>query len=87
MYDSWGWEQTNIDFYKVVRKTDSTVWLQKLRSEVKETGFMSGPTWPTDEADGEVIMRRIGKYGVKISDHRGSLTPYDGTPKTCSWYA
>jgi hypothetical protein len=87
MYDSWGWEQTNIDFYKVVRKTDSTVWLQKLRSEVKETGFMSGRTWPTDEAYGEVIKRRIGKYGVKISDYRGSLTPYDGTPKTCSWYA
>jgi hypothetical protein len=87
MYDSWGWEQTNIDFYKVVRKTDGMVWLQKLKSEVKETGFMSGNTWPTDETEGEVFKRRIGKYGVKINDNRGCLRPYDGNPKSCSWYA
>ena len=87
MYDSWGWEQTNIDFYKVVRKTDSSVWLQKLGSKTQETGFMSGRTSPTEETDGDVFTRRIGKFGVKIESHRGCLSVYDGQPKSCSWYA
>lgn len=87
MYDSWGWEQTNIDFYKVVRRSESTVWLQKLKAITQETGFMSGNTRPTDEVDGPVFTRRIGRYGVRIENHRGCLSLYDGQPKSCSWYA
>ena len=87
VYDSWGWEQTNIDFYKIVKRSGASVWLQPLKSKVSETGFMSGNTEPTEETNGEVFLRRIGKYGVSISSHRGSLALYDGKPKSCSWYA
>lgn len=30
MYHSWGWEQTNIDFYEVVKRTKATVWFKPL---------------------------------------------------------
>jgi hypothetical protein len=40
LYTSWGYDQTNIDFYQVVRSTDKTVWLQQLEKEVVEqTGW------------------------------------------------
>ena len=40
LYSSWGYDQTNIDFYQVVRATDKTVWLQQLEKEVVEqTGW------------------------------------------------
>jgi hypothetical protein len=87
VYDSWGWEQTNINFYKIVKRSGASVWLQPLKSKVSETGFMSGNTEPTEETNGEVFLRKIGKYGVKIHSHRGTLTIYDGKPKSCSWYA
>lgn len=87
VYDSWGWEQTNIDFYKIVKRSGASVWLQPLKSKKVETGFMSGNAEPTEETDGEVFLRRIGKYGVSINSHRGTLILYDGKPKSCSWYA
>ena len=89
LYDCWGYEQTNIDFYIVRKRTDKTVWLQKLQSTVKETGFMSGLTEPiVDQVEGdELLMRKIGKYGVAIASHRASLSVYDGVAKSCSWYA
>lgn len=88
MYDSWGWEQTNIDWYMIVRKTGSSVWLQQIGANVTETGFMSGNSTPnTDKTIGEPFMRRIGKHGIKISSHRGCLMPYKGEPTGCSWYA
>ena len=40
LYSSWGYDQTNIDFYQVVRATDKTVWLQQLEKEVvDQTGW------------------------------------------------
>lgn len=88
LYDSWGWEQTNIDFYVVVKKTDSSAWLQKVGNQTTETSFMSGTTVPVlDKRVGEVFVRRIGKFGIKITDGSGTLTLWDNEPKSCSWYA
>lgn len=37
---SWGYDQTNIDFYKVIKMTDKTVWLQEVEKEyLKQTGW------------------------------------------------
>lgn len=35
-YSSWGYDQTNIDFYQVVKATAKTVWLRKLNAKVEE---------------------------------------------------
>jgi hypothetical protein len=42
MYSSWGYDQTNIEFYKVVRVSDASVWLQEYESKiVEQTGWAS----------------------------------------------
>lgn len=88
LYDSWGYEQTNIDFYKVIKRSGVSVTLLPIGSHVEQSGFMSGNASP-DESNvvGDPIVRRAGKYGVRIASHRGTLTLYDGRPKCCSWYA
>jgi hypothetical protein len=41
-YDSWGYDQTNIDFYKVIKKTKAMVWLRAIgQTYLEQTGFMS----------------------------------------------
>jgi hypothetical protein len=89
LYDSWGWEQTNIDFYIVVKRSPSSVWLSPIGSKVEETGFMSGKAHPdTTKVGEEVIMRKINKWGgISIASHRGTLSKYEGRPLGCSWYA
>lgn len=33
LYSSWGYEQTNVEFFKVVRETEHNVWLQRIGSK------------------------------------------------------
>ena len=42
MYHSWGWEQTNIDFYVITRRTKATVWFKPLKSIITYDGPMTG---------------------------------------------
>ena len=40
LYSSWGYYQTNIDFYKVVKVSEFSVLIQKLNSAITEiTGW------------------------------------------------
>ena len=42
LYSSWGYDQTNIDFYMVTRTTKSSAWIVPMSSKIEEvTGFMS----------------------------------------------
>lgn len=48
---SWGYDQTNIDFYKVVKVSDFYVWIQKVNSEITEiTGWAHQNVIPTDSS-------------------------------------
>ena len=43
LYSSWGYDQTNIDFYKIVRVSDKgTVWIQELAKEIVEVVHWAG---------------------------------------------
>lgn len=35
-YGSWGYDQTNIDYYLVIRRTEKTIWLQPVKSQIVE---------------------------------------------------
>lgn len=37
LVSTWGYDQTNVDFYKVVRESESFVWLQKIGNKVVGT--------------------------------------------------
>lgn len=93
-YSQWGYDQTNTDFYKVVKKTEKSVWLQPVHGVVEETGFMSGNSIASDmphSYKNKIIVKRIKKYGDDEScgGWYGSETvwPWDNKPKMTSWYA
>lgn len=44
---SWGYDQTNIDYYEVTKVLGKYVEIRELSQESKETGFMSGQCIPT----------------------------------------
>jgi hypothetical protein len=50
LYSSWGYEQTNIDYYKVVRVSEKgTVWIQELaKDKIEMTGWASFNVVPVD---------------------------------------
>jgi len=43
---SWGYEQTNIDYYEVIATTDKTVTVREIARETVETGWCRGKTTP-----------------------------------------
>lgn len=78
LYSSWGYDQTNIDFYEVVRRTEKSVWLRKRGKRlVKNVGWAMdqvAPGGPLPEA--KVFRRKAktsGRFGIYVS-----LTSYSG---------
>lgn len=69
LYSSWGYDQTNIDFYKVVRRSGSLVELVEIGQHRERTEHDGGYTKPSDNVTSEPFKKRIGKYGVKINDY------------------
>ena len=59
LYSSWGYDQTNIEFFKVVKVSEFSVWIQKVGSKVVEvTGWAHQNVAPTDSSE----------YEVRVSD-------------------
>lgn len=66
---SWGYDQTNVDYYSVVRATDKTVWLQPIRGHMvsSEGGSMCGYSVPVPGAfKGEQLKRKIKVYNDRV---------------------
>jgi hypothetical protein len=91
VYNSWGYDQTNIDFYAVVRASEHFVWLRPLKQQTEETGFMSGRTRPIigQFASEEVSKHHAteNKYGPSVTFEHGAGCKWDGRAMGCSWYA
>jgi len=97
-YSSWGYEQTNIDFYKVIEvsKTGKTITLQRIGSQIIDVnGYDSYDVIPneTKVIDAPLRNRRLitGKYGTyvnvsKRNDYQILAFEWDGKPKTKTSY-
>jgi hypothetical protein len=86
LYTSWGYDQTNVDFYQVTAlKGETMVIVQKLEQTCRETGFMSGQTLPSDKLIGKPIACRATGDRITVDGHAAWI--WTGTPKGCSWYA
>lgn len=89
-YASWGYDQTNIDFYQVTALAGkSMVELRELAQEKEETGFMSGTCQPVkDSFTGEPIRRKCSgeNNSIRVSSCQYA-SPWDGNPKHWSSYA
>lgn len=86
LYSSWGWEQTNIDFYQVVAIRGSAVDLRQLDQRTTEDGYMCGTTVPLpDVFKGKTHTHRLSKNYIRIDSCR-TAWKWDGQPLRCSWY-
>lgn len=64
-YNSWGYDQTNIDWYQVVAltKTGKSVKVRPIAGKIKETGFMSGESTPIKgKFTGPAVTKRLGMH-------------------------
>lgn len=58
LYSSWGYDQTNVDFYQVVRVSASSVWVVPMSKECQAAGFMSAHVVPKDAILKRVVNKR-----------------------------
>jgi hypothetical protein len=75
-HTSWGYDQTNVEFYVVVRETKASVWLDELPST-----FRNGREYPAEgwTAVGPGTMHRKGKHGTYVRmDYVRHAYPYTG---------
>jgi len=90
---SWGYDQTNVEFFKVTAVKGSMIEMRQLNAVTVENspGAMSGKTWPVAPFEfhpdfPEVFRKRPSADGVvKLASYRRCYR-WDGKPKSCSWY-
>lgn len=72
---SYGWEQTNIDYYEVVEVLPSSVRVREIAQSVKRDGFLSGHCKPIPgHFTGEPRLFRVtydgqGNPGIKVASY------------------
>ena len=89
---TWGYDQTNVDFYEIVAVTQRTVDLRPIASEPVpgSEGFMSDRRIPKPgQYVGEKTRKAVRKMnGTSFVSFRfGTGRPWNGEPQYCSWYA
>ena len=93
---SWGYDQTNIDFYRVDRRTNDTLWLRPLgqRKVPGSDGFMSESVVPDEPLEGAELVRRKlirdrdGRpIGCRYTSSYGWISAWNGRPAYQSHYA
>lgn len=88
---TWGYSMTIVDFYKVVKRTNSFVYVKQLKREtVKDDGPAGSTVRPLDEFEDSTIYRSkisLGKnsqlfkdgWYIKAPKNHGLLNVWDGT--------
>lgn len=86
---SWGYDQTNVDFYQVTDLIGKTmVEIRPIAGDYEETGFMSGTTTAIKgHFTGGPMRKRVSEgNSVRIASY-ASAYPHDGKPTHESHYA
>jgi hypothetical protein len=91
---SWGYEQTNVNFYQVTRLIGRrTVAVRPIRSiDATPSNYggssMSGKVLPhRDDFSGEEIVKKVWQGNrIKMTSYSSAYI-WDGLPRYCSWYA
>jgi hypothetical protein len=94
--NTWGWEQTNVDFYKVTKVTARQIEVVEIGDKNVEgsDGFMSAMVMPDVDNVGEKTYKLRVKAGWGNDSHSLSnpasyyyFRKWDGRPEYKSWYA
>ncbi len=93
IYNSWGYEQTNVDFYQITRVTDASIFIRPIKAEISSSGYsdMCSFLKPLkDEFAGEETRKKIKWYeeNAYINFELGGCSKWNkGEEVYCSWYA
>ena len=92
--NSWGWEQTNVDFYQVTEVLNKKIRVREIYAEMTEyTQSMAGMCTPIKDKFGEVEYLLGLKLWAENDIHICSPKSYyyfrkwSGCPEYVSWYA
>lgn len=88
---SWGYDQTNVDFYQVIDTTSKQLLIRKINSVEKRTGDMIGEVLPLkNNFSGKAFRRKThehrGEWFVRINEYQFA-GKWDGKPQRVSHYA
>lgn len=90
---SWGWEQTNIDFYKVVAKTKARIKVVAIGKDRVSGDGWTGRVVPVPEREGTKVMVKTVTAGYDGEGAWFTVSSYaaarlwDGTAKNETGYA
>lgn len=96
---SWGYDQTNIDFYQVTRLMPSMVEIRKIGQHIVHTAYLQGdctpcPNYFIDKPKRKKITNWGGNPWIRINSFSSAkrldpLTVVDGAPvyPVCNWTA
>ena len=92
VYSSWGYDQTNVDFFQVVEVVSAkSVKVLAIVAMTQETGFMCGNTRGLKDAfvtDSPTILCRADGNRVRVGGrYKRGASKWDGRDVHCSWYA
>jgi hypothetical protein len=94
LYSSWGYEQTNIDFYEVIERKNRTILMQEI-GQKRTFAIINGSAYndrgscvpDNTHKKGEPFKKLISKRGyINLASYKGCYL-YDGIPKSWSSYA
>jgi hypothetical protein len=91
MVSSWGWEQTNVDFYQIVSVTPKTVTMREIeQAQTESEGGWTGRVVAVKDrfkADGKTKTCRANHENyLSLNSHSGASL-WDGQPRYFSTYA
>jgi len=79
-------------FYKIVKRTEKTVWLQEIQNQlIEHDGYgQAGRKIPVDIPKGAVFNKRVKKWEdnqeYAFEKYWGIIEPWDGTAKIYDTY-
>lgn len=94
VYTEWGYEQTNVNYYQVLRvPSPRSAVVRELEADRIEDGPMSmtGRAVPRlgdfRACSKEMTRRAAGLHTINIGDSQGAGRKWSGEPRRVSWYA
>jgi hypothetical protein len=94
LVNTWGYEQTNIEFYQVTKISAKRITVAELKKTYTETGFMCGHAIPNKDSfveNGDTYNLTVKENGaqVRLSSPKSfySFSKWDGRPEYESHYA
>lgn len=85
---TWGYEQSNCDFYQVVGLTagNKSVKVRTINQQVVNNGMMSGEAIPVkDSFVGDIQTKRLKGDGFRVTSFSWAFKTDWNKPHYCSW--